>query len=200
MMGFLDDCCLLQELTDEKIAASKPFYCGNDDLDEFFHEDVTRFTHHLMGKSYCFVLEDDPDTIVCAFTVSNDSIRVYDLPRSRRDYMKHMTHKHLRRYPGVLVGRLAVSKEFSRKGVGSEALSFIKQWFLAADNKAGCRFVVVDAVNDPKVLQFYQRNGFVFLFTSDQQEFIYTGGKKGDPVALSTRLMYFDLMNLSLSI
>ena len=61
-----------------------------------------------MGKSYCFALEDDPSIIVCAFTVSNDSIRVYDLPRSRRDYMKHMTHKHMRRYPGVLVGRLAV--------------------------------------------------------------------------------------------
>ena len=51
-----------------------------------------------MGKSYCFVLEDDPSIIVCAFTVSNDSIRVYDLPRSRRDYMKHLTHKHMRRY------------------------------------------------------------------------------------------------------
>lgn len=196
-MGFLDEHCLFQELTDKKIASSKFFYCGNEDLDEFFHEDVTRFTYNLMGKSYCFVLEDDPKTIVCAFTVSNDSIRVYDLPRSRRDYMKHMTHKHMRRYPGVLVGRLAVNKEFARKGIGSEALLFIKQWFLAPDNKTGCRFVVVDAVNDSKVLQFYQKNGFAFLFTSDEQEYIYTGGKKGEPVELATRLMFFDLMDLS---
>ncbi len=35
-MGFLDEHCLFQELTGEKIADSKPFYCGNDDLDEFF--------------------------------------------------------------------------------------------------------------------------------------------------------------------
>lgn len=55
-MGFLDEHCLFQELTDEKIVASKPFYCGNDDLDEFFHEDVTRFTHNLMGKSYFFCI------------------------------------------------------------------------------------------------------------------------------------------------
>lgn len=152
-----------------------------------------------MGKSYCFVLEDDPSTIACAFTVSNDSIRVYDLPRGRRDYMKRMTHKHLRRYPGVLVGRLAVYQEYSHKGIGSETLLFIKQWFLSPDNKTGCRFVVVDAVNDPNVLQFYQKNGFVFLFTSEEQEFIYTGGKKGEPVELITRLMYFDLMDLSTS-
>lgn len=48
----------------------------------------------------------------CAFTVSNDSIRIYDLPRSRRDYMKRLTHheKPLRRYPGVLIGRLGVNQ------------------------------------------------------------------------------------------
>lgn len=129
---------------------------------------------------------------MCAFTVSNDYIRVYDLPRSRRDYMKHM-----RSYPGVLVGRLAVNKDYAHQGIGSEALLFIKQWFLAPYNKTGCRFVVVDAVNDYNVLQFYQKNGFAFLFTSDEQEFLYTGGKKGESVKLSTRLMYFDLMNLS---
>ena len=111
-MGFLDEHCLFHELTNEKITASKPFYCGNNDLDDFFHENVTKFSYNLMGKSYCFALEDDPSIIVCAFTVSNDSIRVYDLPRSRRDYMKHMTHKHMRRYPGVLVGRLAVDCYF----------------------------------------------------------------------------------------
>lgn len=40
---------------------------------------------------------------------------------------------------------------------------------------------------------------FVFLFTSEEQEFIYTGGKKGERVELDTRLMYFDLMDLSTS-
>lgn len=150
-----------------------------------------------MGKSYCFVLEDDTKTIVSAFTVSNDSIRAYDLPRSRHDYMKHLTHKHMRRYPGVLVGRLAVNKDFAHKGVGSEVLQFIKQWFLFPDNKTGCRFVVVDAVNESGVLRFYRKNGFVCLFTSEEQEFLYTGGKKDEPIVLPTRLMYFDLMEMS---
>ena len=56
------------------------------------------------GKTYCFRSGSDPSKIVCALTISNDSIRIYDLPRSRRDYMKSLTHheKPLRRYPGVL--------------------------------------------------------------------------------------------------
>ena len=51
-MGFLDEHCLFHELNDEKITASKPFYCGNNDLDDFFHEDVTKFSYNIMGKSH----------------------------------------------------------------------------------------------------------------------------------------------------
>jgi len=52
-MGFLDERCLFHELTDEKIAASKPFYCGNNDLDEFFYEDVTKFSYLDLAQLSC---------------------------------------------------------------------------------------------------------------------------------------------------
>ena len=41
--------------------------------------------------------------------------------------MKSLTHheKPLRRYPGVLIGRLGVSRDFAGLGIGSEALQFI---------------------------------------------------------------------------
>ena len=68
------------------------FFCGNADLDDFFQNDATRYAYYLMGKTYCFRLNSDSSKIVCALTVSNDSIRIYDLPRSRRDYMKSLTH------------------------------------------------------------------------------------------------------------
>lgn len=151
-----------------------------------------------MGKTYCFRLNSDPSKIVCALTVSNDSIRIYDLPRGRRDYMKSLTHheKPLRRYPGVLIGRLGVSSEFAGKGIGSEALDFVKGWFYSNSNKTGCRFVIVDAVNEPQVLSFYERNDFRPLFPTEEQEFAYTMGKKDTPMKLDTRLMYFDLLKL----
>ena len=160
-MAFITDNCTFYELTDDVLAACQPFVCGNDDLDDFFCNDATRYAHYLMGKSYCFRLNDDPTKIVCALTISNDSIRIYDLPRSRRDYMKSLTHheKPLRRYPGVLIGRLGVNSEFAGKGI-------------------------------------YQKNGFHSLFSTEEQEFLYTGGKKDQPVVLTTRLMYFDLLEL----
>lgn len=197
-MGFLLDKCELWEMSEELLANCNPFSCGNDDLDDFFRNDALRYTYFLMGKSYCFCLREDKTKMVCAFTVSNDSIRIYDLPRSRRDHMKRLTHheKPLRRYPGVLIGRLGVSVDYARKGIGSEMLAFIKGWFFSSSNKTGCRFVIVDAVNTPEVLAFYQSNGFQMLFSSEEQEHLYMGGKKEEPVHLETRLMYFDLLNL----
>ena len=197
-MAFITDNCTFCELTDDVLTACQPFSCGNEDLDDFFRHDAIRYAHFLMGKTYCFRLSSDPTKIVCALTISNDSIRIYDLPRSRRDYMKSLTHheKPLRRYPGVLIGRLGVNSEFARQGIGSETLQFIKGWFFSSSNKTGCRFLIVDAVNEPQVVDFYQKNGFRPLFSTEEQEFLYTGGKKGQPVELTTRLMYFDLLEL----
>lgn len=112
--------------------------------------------------------------------------------------MKSLTHheKPLRRYPGVLIGRLGVSSEFAGNGIGSEALDFVKGWFYSSSNKTGCRFVIVDAVNDPQVLSFYEKNDFRPLFPTEEQKFAYTMGKKDAPIKLDTRLMYFDLLNM----
>lgn len=197
-MAFLIEQCSFCELTEDVINSCQYFSCGNNDLDDFFRNDATRYSHYLMGKSYCFRLNSNPSIIVCSFTISNDSIRIYDLPRSRKDYMKSLTlhEKPLRRYPGVLIGRLGVNVDFTRNGIGSEILDFIKGWFFSSNNKSGCRFIIVDAVNDPKVIAFYQKNGFQMLFSSEQQELAYTVGKNSTITSLGTRLMYFDLLNM----
>ena len=124
---FLSSQCFFSELTDDLLSTCQPFSCGNEDLDDFFTNDATRYAYYLMGKSYCFRKNDDPTKIVCAFTVSNDSIRIYDLPRSRKDYMKSLTHheKPLRRYPGILIGRLGVNKDFCGKGIGRDRKSVV---------------------------------------------------------------------------
>ena len=198
--------CDLSLLTREVIESCHPFTCGTDgDMDEFFRQDALDYTHFLMGKSYCFRLKDDLTTIVACFTVSNDSIRIYDLPSSRRNAMWKITNreKMLTRYPGVLIGRLAVAEEFGGKGIGSAVLRFIKMWFLDEDNKTGCRFAIVDAKNESEVLRFYEKNNFVPLFPHEIDEDLYTKPPKDDaerteriahPRKLRTRLMFCDLL------
>ena len=179
-MNFLSENCFFSPYTEDVVRSCDLFTCGDADMDDFFHNDAMDYATFMMGRSYCFRLKENSRKIVCVFTVSNDSIRIYDLPRSRRDYMLKITHhqKRLNRYPGILVGRIGVNSEFARKGVGSEVLDFVKEWFADEANKSGCRFVIVDAVNTPEVLSFYQKNDFKFLFTTEAQEDIYTNPPK----------------------
>jgi GNAT superfamily N-acetyltransferase len=205
-MAFLEDNCILDILTDDILNGCHPFVCGDDDMDEFFQKDALDYTRYKMGKSYCFRMKDEMETIVACFTVSNDSIRIYDLPSSRRNAMWGITNreKMLTRYPGVLVGRLAVASQFAGRGVGSEVLDFIRMWFLDESNKTGCRFAIVDAKNESKILNFYERNGFKTLFPREIDEDFYTRPPKdneereertANPRKLRTRLMFCDLLD-----
>ena len=170
------------------------FSCGDKDLDDFFLHDAAKFERQLLGKSYCFRLKNDRDTVVCMFTLSNSSIDARNLPNNRkRKLTENIPHeKSLSSYPATLIGRLGVDKEFSGKGVGKELMSFIKNWILDPANKSACRYLTVDAYNNEGTLKFYEANGFKTIFSSEMQEKEYIGFPQEKE--LKTRLMYFDLM------
>lgn len=73
-------------------------------------------------------------------------------------------------------------------------MSRIKDWFIDKDNKTGCRYLVVDAYNKPEACEYYQRNGFNYMFSSEEQEKQYRNIET--EAALQTRLMFFDLMQI----
>ena len=93
-----------------------------------------------------FRQDEAPSVIVCAFTLSNDSIRVDMLPNSREKKVQRdiPRSKQMRRYPSVLIGRLGINVEFAHRGISSELMEFIKSWFIDAGNKTYCRFLIVD--------------------------------------------------------
>jgi len=193
--------CDFMELTEEVLKQCKDFTCKDEDITEFFTQDYADYAYQLLGKSYCFV-KPDTSEIVCAFTVANSSVKVDSLPSNLRNKLNRKIPNAKRRpqYPAVLVGQLAVSDLFSGHHVGDELLDFIKSWFIDPLNKTGCRYVIVDAVNHPKVFEYYQRNGFKFLFSSDEEEWIFLHNKgleQTTPIEpMKTRLMYFDLIYL----
>jgi len=193
-MGFLLDKCSVFPHTDEMLKQSRPFSCGDKDLDDFFLYDAVKYEHQLLGKSYCYRLDSDNAVVVCFFTLSNSSVEARKLPNNRRrKLMEHMPHeKSLSSYPATLIGRLGVDREFGGKGIGRELIKFIKSWALLSDNVAATRYLTVDAYNNAAVLKFYEANGFKMLFSSDKQEKDHIDPQK--EIDLKTRFMYFDLM------
>ncbi|KAA6351264.1 hypothetical protein EZS27_001410 [termite gut metagenome] len=97
-------------------------------------------------------------------------------------------------YPAVLIGRLGVDINYQRQGIGNELLDFIKNWFAHSTNKTGCRYLIVDARNEDKILRFYTRNGFDFVFRNDEEEKKQIDIKMEDE--LRTKSMYYDLLNM----
>lgn len=193
-LNLIED-CLFARLDEE--LSTVPFSCGDTDLDDFFAHDAILYSRQLLGKTYCFLLDQEPFEIVCAFTVANDSIKAALISGSSRNKVqrKILNEKRMRSYPAVLIGRLGVSTFFQNKGydVGKQVMDYIKEWFLHPNNKTGCRFVVVDAYNSAKPLHFYEKNGFQYLYTEEEEKAAF---HVDESESLHSRMMYFDLMQI----
>lgn len=191
----LEEDCVLVKLNQDLLANCQKFECGNPDLDEFFNEDAIHYDIELLGKTYCWILREKPDTILAAFTIANDSIKTHGMPNSVRNRIQRSVAnpKRGRTYPAVLIGRLGVNLMIQGKGehIGTQTMDFIKKWFRSEDNKTGCRFIVVDAINDRATIGYYIHNGFKPIYNDESVEKEFFGIE--DDEVLRTRMMYFDL-------
>jgi hypothetical protein len=93
------------------------FDCGDDDLNEFFNHKAFYFKEQLLAQTN-FFRHNETGKIVCAFSLSPNSLKTTDLPGSRRKKVKEYVprEKSLQSYPAFLVGRLGVDLGFSRQG------------------------------------------------------------------------------------
>lgn len=189
----LFDQCVMLPYNNQVRERCLSFSCGDADLDDFFHNDAERYAAELMGKTYCWIMEEKPHRMVALFTLANDSIKTLHLDKTTRNRLNRPIDnpKRGRSYPATLIGRIGVNQEFQGMSVGSQLIQFIKDWFRHEDNKTGCRFLVVDAYNNPRTLHFYERNDFRFLHTDEVEERSYYDIPSENSIA--TRLMYFDL-------
>ena len=202
-------------MTEDVVEKCKNYTCKKDtDIEEFFKSEYKDYNRQLLGKSYCFLTREEVPRLACAFSLSNSSVRVDRLSNKKRNKINRVIPNSKRRsqYPAVLIGQLAVMDDFHGIDLGTNVMDFIKSWFIDPHNKTGCRYIVVDAVNQKNVLEFYENNGFKYFFASDEEEMNYMSGlsnqgfwtkiqkliglKKADPIYRKTRLMYFDLIVL----
>jgi GNAT superfamily N-acetyltransferase len=159
-----------------KDSVLKPFDRTIDDLNEFLLCDAKDHASELLAVTYFW--EDDED-IVAYYSVLNDSIRQKDPSHSKKPNVFGSIHFRKPSYPAVKIGRFAVNRKYQNQGIGSEIMDSIKGYFLDR-NKTGCRFITVDAANNARTLNFYEKNGFDYLTEGDQSD--------------SSRLMFFDLI------
>lgn len=172
-----------------------PFCCNDKDLDDFFQNDALFYDTELLGKTYAWVSSENTSIILGLVTLANDSLKLQHLAKSAINRLQRGVPNAKRgiNFPAVLIGRLGVASDYRGKGfnIGSQILDFIKDWFRSSDNKTGCRFIVVDAYNNPHTLRFYEKNGFKPLYKLEQEERAFLELEDSEP--LETRFLFFDL-------
>ena len=158
-----------------------PFVSEDKDLNDFLTEDAKNYSADLMAVTYLFVDKKKQQT-VAYFSLLNDKVAYDPQQKGLWNRINRLipNNKRRRSYPSAKIGRLAVAKDYSHGGLGSQIIDYIKA-FMVADPKLGCRFLTVDAYLD--AVPFYVKNEFQFMNAEDD-----------DP---HTRLMYYDLMDLS---
>lgn len=166
----LTDRCALVRLGPE--VSTRDFICGDNGIDAFFRHSYFLYEQELLTKTYAFVTDDEECRIVCIFSVSNDSVKASMLPKRFRNRMQRNipNSKRMRSYPAVLIGQMGVDRNFKGLNVGSQVLNYIKDWFTHPAYKTGCRFLIVDALNEDKVIEFYRKNGFNLVYDSEDEE------------------------------
>ena len=191
-MIVLQSHCNIMALSQEESITG--FDCGDSDLNDFFNRDALLFQDQMLGQTY-FFRHKETGAVVCAFSLCADSVKTCLLPGSRRKKVKEFIprDKSLQSYPALLIGRLGVSVEFAGQGIGSQLMEYVKYHCINQYSKLA-RFLVVDAYNNPVVLNFYQRNDFLFVFSTEQQEQENLKKAPDGTERLQTRQMFFDMM------
>jgi GNAT superfamily N-acetyltransferase len=140
------------------------FDCGDEDLNDFFNNEAILYGRQMLAETIFFRHRSSGAT-VCAFSISASSIKTADLPGSRGKKVKELVprEKSLKAYPGILIGRLGVATNFNGQGVGSQLMDYIKNYCLDKFPRH-VRYLLVDAYNEPAVINFYQKNDFATVF------------------------------------
>lgn len=132
-------------------------------------------------------------------TLANDSVKIKLISSTALNRLQRgvVNNKRGINFPAVLIGRLGVSAQDRGKGlnIGSQIIDFVKDWLRSSDNKTGCRFIVVDAYNNDRTINFYQKNGFKLLYKTEIEERKFL--QLNEYEDLVTRFMFFDLKRKS---
>lgn len=194
-MVSLVDCELT--ILDDTIDVSG-FDCGVEKFNRFLKDKALYLQKSRMCNAFLFLHPDTRD-VVAYYTLSSDSIQSHYLvktPKQLKAQNKLLGLEHKKRLmktcPAVKLGMMGINNTYRGSGLGDQLLDFIKIFLINSPSVCSYRFLILDGVNDTRVLALYKRNGFEFLHPSEEEEM-----KHYEEEVLETRYMWFDLYPLT---
>ena len=146
------------------------FDCDSDDLNNFLKNDALTQQKNKLNLTKLILCDDD--AIVGYVSLLSDTIPLKDIrdgdtKQEIKDQLSITSRK--RKLPAIKIGRFAIDKKYSGKGLGSEILmSILFNIKNISENIVGLRFVTVEGY--AKAYNFYvEYNNFTNLKKDDEK-------------------------------
>jgi GNAT superfamily N-acetyltransferase len=134
----------------------KDFHCNVESLDRYIHKQARQDIKRCISRIFVASFPDRPEEIMGYYSLSTLSIDLSQLPEK----MSQKLPKHP--IPAALIGRLAVSKNAQKCGIGKMLLVDAIKRTLSVTDQIAIYAMVVDSVNDTAI-EFYEQFGFIGL-------------------------------------
>lgn len=147
------------------------FSCSkNLDLQDFLHNKALTFEQHLRSRTYLY-FDNQTKEIIAYYTIA---ISVFFTDGMSKEVIKLLDgyKDDIKTIPCFLIGQLGKSDKYESFKIGEYMLSDALEIIDKSHQELGGRFILIDSVNNPKVLSFYKENSFVALENDENSESI----------------------------
>jgi len=138
------------KILDESTELSS-FECGDSNIDDFLKNDAKSYQKDRLATTYLVYYGDQ---LVGFFSLAAGCI-IATAVESPTDRLGNQPKK----YPALRLAQLATSNEFQSRDIGQHMLRVVFAIALDLCRKIGCRVIIVDAKNNDRTINFYQKYG-----------------------------------------
>lgn len=167
------------------------FDCGDDDLNDFLKNDALKQQKAKLNITKLIICDGK---IIGFASLLTDTIMMKKIrdDKVKEDIIEKLNiNTKIKTLPAIKIGRLAIDKKFTKKGLGTHILdNILANLKDISENNIGFRFIIIEGY--AKAVNFYVlKNGFINLKKDDEKikniDFI----SKRDPT--KKFYLYFDL-------
>ncbi len=136
------------------------FFCGHASLDNWLKSTALK----AEGRSARTYVVCEANVVIGYYCLATGSVARANAPSK----VKRNAPDPI---PVMLIGRLAVAKDFERRGIGSGMLQDAFRRIMQTSEIVGCRAILVHAIDQP-AQDFYARYGFTEFPTGTRTLFL----------------------------
>jgi len=135
------------------------FQCSkNKDLQDFLHHKALTFEKHLRSRTYLYI-DNISKKVVAYFTIAVSTLHTSNISKEVIQLLDGYRND-IDTIPCFLIGQLGKSSEYESEKIGEFILDDTISIIDKSQKSLGGRFILLDAINNQKVLSFYEKNTF----------------------------------------